>query len=97
MDDTIDYGEIFPTTTDTQDAEITQSKQEQVDLLHRIFMTDGKTFEEAEATIQEAKSLPAEQKESMETRIKDFLRRRLTELKVPYNEESLNKEFEKLC
>ena len=74
-----------------------QSEQQQIDLLHQIFMDRGKTLEQADRLIQKTKKLSAEEKKSKESKIKEYLKNRLKVLKVNYNEETIEREYKKLC
>lgn len=74
-----------------------QSEQEQIDLLHKIYMTGNKTFDEADRTIQGFKAMDENLRSSLKSQIKDFMRNRLKALNVEFNEETIEKEYNKLC
>lgn len=77
--------------------ESTSSKQEQIDLLHRIYMTKGKTFADAEKTIQNYKGMDNEFKKAIESQVKKFMKSRLETLGVKFDEKTIEEEYKKLC
>ncbi len=74
-----------------------QREQEQIDLLHKIYMTKGKTFEDANRIIQGFKSMDATLRSSLESQIKNFMRNRLKVLNIEFNEKTIEEEYNKLC
>lgn len=77
--------------------ESTSSKQEQIDLLHQIYMTKGKTFADAEKTIQNYKGMDNEFKKAIESQVKKFMKSRLETLGVKFDEKTIEEEYKKLC
>ena len=77
--------------------ESTLSKQEQIDLLHQIYMTKGKTFADAEKTIQNYKGMDNEFKKAIESQVKKFMKSRLEVLGVNFDEKTIEEEYKKLC
>lgn len=77
--------------------ESTSSGQEQIDLLHQIYMTKGKTFADAEKTIQNYKAMDNEFKKAIESQVKKFMKSRLETLGIKFDEETIEKEYKKLC
>lgn len=77
--------------------ESTSSKQEQIDLLHLIYMTKGKTFADAEKTIQNYKGMDNEFKKAIESQVKKFMKSRLKTLGVKFDEKTIEEEYKKLC
>ena len=77
--------------------ESTLSKQEQIDLLHQIYMTKGKTFADAEKTIQNYRGMDNEFKKAIESQVKKFMKSRLEVLGVNFDEKTIEEEYKKLC
>ena len=77
--------------------ESTSSKQEQIDLLHQIYMTKGKTFADAEKTIQNYKAMDNEFKKAIESQVKKFMKSRLETLGIKFDEKTIEEEYKKLC
>lgn len=77
--------------------ESTLSEQEQIDLLHQIYMTKGKTFADAEKTIQNYKGMDNEFKKAIESQVKKFMKSRLEVLGVNFDEKTIEEEYKKLC
>lgn len=77
--------------------ESTLSEQEQIDLLHQIYMTKGKTFADAEKTIQNYKAMDNEFKKAIESQVKKFMKSRLEVLGVNFDEKTIEEEYKKLC
>lgn len=77
--------------------ESTSSKQEQIDLLHQIYMTKGKTFADADKTIQNYKAMDNEFKKAIESQVKKFMKSRLETLGVKFDEKTIEEEYKKLC
>ena len=77
--------------------ETTLSKQEQIDLLHQIYMTKGKTFADAEKTIQNYKAMDNEFKKAIESQVKNFMKSRLETLGIKFDEKTIEEEYKKLC
>ena len=77
--------------------ESTPSKQEQIDLLHQIYMTKGKTFADADKTIQNYKGMDNEFKKAIESQVKKFMKSRLETLGVKFDEKTIEEEYKKLC
>ena len=77
--------------------ESTLSKQEQIDLLHQIYMTKGKTFADAEKTIQNYRGMDNEFKKATESQVKKFMKYRLEVLGVNFDERTIEEEYKKLC
>lgn len=77
--------------------ESTPSEQEQIDLLHQIYMTKGKTFADAEKTIQNYKGMDNEFKKAIESQVKKFMKSRLEVLGVNFDEKTIEEEYKKLC
>ena len=77
--------------------ESTPSKQEQIDLLHQIYMTKGKTFADADKTIQNYKAMDNEFKKAIESQVKKFMKSRLETLGVKFDEKTIEEEYKKLC
>lgn len=75
----------------------TMSNQEQIDLLHRIYMMNGRTYEDAEKTIQNYKNKSESDKKAYESQVKNFMKKRLNDLGIKFNEELINKEYKKFC
>ena len=90
--------EISPSTNgEAKSDESTSSKQEQIDLLHQIYMTKGKTFADAEKTIQSYKAMDNEFKKAIESQVKKFMKSRLETLGVKFDEKTIEEEYKKLC
>lgn len=90
--------EISPSTDgEAKSDESTSSKQEQIDLLHQIYMTKGKTFADAEKTIQSYKAMDNEFKKAIESQVKKFMKSRLETLGVKFDEKTIEEEYKKLC
>ena len=77
--------------------ESTSSEQEQIDLLHQIYMTNGKTFADAEKTIQNYKAMDNEFKKAIESQVKKFMKSRLETLGIKFDEKTIEEEYKKLC
>lgn len=77
--------------------ESTSSEQEQIDLLHQIYMTKGKTFADAEKTIQNYKAMDNEFKKAIESQVKKFMKSRLETLRIKFDEKTIEEEYKKLC
>lgn len=77
--------------------ESTLSEQEQIDLLHQIYMTKGKTFADAEKTIQNYKAMDNEFKKAIESQVKKFMKSRLETLGIKFDEKTIEEEYKKLC
>lgn len=90
--------EISPSTNEeAKSDESTPSKQEQIDLLHQIYMTKGKTFADAEKTIQNYKGMDNEFKKAIESQVKKFMKSRLETLGIKFDEKTIEEEYKKLC
>lgn len=90
--------EISPTVNgEAKLDEATPSKQEQIDLLHQIYMTKGKTFADAEKTIQSYKNMDNEFKKAIESQVKKFMKSRLETLGIKFDEKTIEEEYKKLC
>lgn len=90
--------EISPSTDgEAKSDESTPSKQEQIDLLHQIYMTKGKTFADAEKTIQSYKAMDNEFKKAIESQVKNFMKSRLETLGIKFDEKTIEEEYKKLC
>ena len=90
--------EISPTVNgEAKLDESTPSKQEQIDLLHQIYMTKGKTFADADKTIQNYKAMDNEFKKAIESQVKKFMKSRLETLGVKFDEKTIEEEYKKLC
>lgn len=90
--------EISPSTDgEAKSDESTLSKQEQIDLLHQIYMTKGKTFADAEKTIQNYKAMDNEFKKAIESQVKKFMKSRLETLGIKFDEKTIEEEYKKLC
>ena len=90
--------EISPSTDgEAKSDESTSSKQEQIDLLHQIYMTKGKTFADAEKTIQNYKAMDNEFKKAIESQVKKFMKSRLETLGIKFDEKTIEEEYKKLC
>lgn len=90
--------EISPSTDgEAKSDESTLSKQEQIDLLHQIYMTKGKTFADAEKTIQSYKAMDNEFKKAIESQVKNFMKSRLETLGIKFDEKTIEEEYKKLC
>ncbi len=90
--------EISPSTNEeAKSDESTPSKQEQIDLLHQIYMTKGKTFADAEKTIQSYKNMDNEFKKAIESQVKKFMKSRLETLGIKFDERTIEEEYKKLC
>lgn len=90
--------EISPSTNEeAKSDESTPSKQEQIDLLHQIYMTKGKTFADAEKTIQSYKNMDNEFKKAIESQVKKFMKSRLETLGIKFDEKTIEEEYKKLC
>lgn len=90
--------EISPTVNgEAKLDESTPSKQEQIDLLHQIYMTKGKTFADADKTIQNYKGMDNEFKKAIESQVKKFMKSRLETLGVKFDEKTIEEEYKKLC
>lgn len=90
--------EISPTVNgEAKLDESTPSKQEQIDLLHQIYMTKGKTFADAEKTIQSYKNMDNEFKKAIESQVKKFMKSRLETLGIKFDEKTIEEEYKKLC
>lgn len=77
--------------------ESTSSEQEQIDLLHQIYMTKGKTFADADKTIQNYKGMDNEFKKAIESQVKNFMKSRLETLGIKFDEKTIEEEYKKLC
>ena len=77
--------------------ESTNSEQEQIDLLHQIYMTKGKTLADAESTIQNYKNMDNEFKKAIESQVKKFMKSRLEVLGIKFDEKTIEEEYKKLC
>ena len=77
--------------------ESTNSEQEQIDLLHQIYMTKGKTLADAESTIQNYKNMDNEFKKAIESQVKKFMKSRLEVLGIKFDEKIIEEEYKKLC
>lgn len=77
--------------------ESTSSEQEQIDLLHQIYMTKGKTFADADKTIQNYKAMDNEFKKAIESQVKKFMKSRLETLGIKFDEKTIEEEYKKLC
>lgn len=99
VEETIEKSEVETTTANQEEQSniAPQSEQEQIDLLHKIYMTGNKTFDEADKTIQGFKAMDENLRSSLKSQIKDFMRNRLKVLNVEFNEEIIEKEYNKLC
>ena len=73
------------------------SEQEQIDLLHQIYMTKGKTFADADKTIQNYKGMDNEFKKAIESQVKNFMKSRLETLGIKFDEKTIEEEYKKLC
>lgn len=90
--------EISPSTDgEAKSDESTSSKQEQIDLLHQIYMTKGKTLADAEKTIQNYKAMDNEFKKAIESQVKKFMKSRLETLGIKFDEKTIEEEYKKLC
>lgn len=90
--------EISPSTDgEAKSDESTSSNQEQIDLLHQIYMTKGKTFTDAEKTIQNYKAMDNEFKKAIESQVKKFMKSRLETLGIKFDEKTIEEEYKKLC
>ena len=90
--------EINPSTDgEAKSDESTSSRQEQIDLLHQIYMTKGKTFADAEKTIQNYKAMDNEFKKAIESQVKKFMKSRLETLGIKFDEKTIEEEYKKLC
>ena len=90
--------EISPSTDEeAKSDESTSSEQEQIDLLHQIYMTKGKTFADAEKTIQNYKAMDNEFKKAIESQVKKFMKSRLETLGIKFDEKTIEEEYKKLC
>ena len=90
--------EISPTVNgEAKLDESTPSKQEQIDLLHQIYMTKGKTFADADKTIQNYKGMDNEFKKAIESQVKKFMKSRLETLGIKFDEKTIEEEYKKLC
>lgn len=98
-EETIENSEVeTPATNQEEQSNVApQGEQEQIDLLHRIYMTGNKTFEEADKTIQGFRAMDEGLKSSLESQVKEFMRNRLKVLNVEFNEKTVEKEYNKLC
>ena len=98
-EETVEDSEVeTPVTNQEEQSNTTsQGEQEQIDLLHKIYMTGNKTFEEADKTIQGFRVMDEGLRNSLKSQIKDFMKNRLKVLKVEFNEETIEKEYNKLC
>lgn len=77
--------------------ESTSSEQEQIDLLHQIYMTKGKTFADADKTIKSYKAMDNEFKKAIESQVKKFMKSRLETLGIKFDEKTIEEEYKKLC
>lgn len=77
--------------------ESTNSEQEQIDLLHQIYMTKGKTLADAESTIQNYRNMDNEFKKAIESQVKKFMKSRLEVLGIKFDEKTIEEEYKKLC
>lgn len=77
--------------------ESTSSEQEQIDLLHQIYMTKGKTFADADKIIKSYKARDNEFKKAIESQVKKFMKSRLETLGIKFDEKTIEKEYKKLC
>ena len=77
--------------------ESTNSEQEQIDLLHQIYITKGKTLADAESTIQNYKNMDNEFKKAIESQVKKFMKSRLEVLGIKFDEKTIEEEYKKLC
>lgn len=77
--------------------ESTNNEQEQIDLLHQIYMTKGKTLADAESTIQNYKNMDNEFKKAIESQVKKFMKSRLEVLGIKFDEKTIEEEYKKLC
>lgn len=77
--------------------ETSQTEQEKIDLLHQIYMTGNKTFEDADKTIQGFKAMDEGLRNSLKPQIKTFMKSRLETLGIEHNDETIEKEYNKLC
>lgn len=77
--------------------ESTNSEQKQIDLLHQIYMTKGKTLADAESTIQNYKNMDNEFKKAIESQVKKFMKSRLEVLGIKFDEKTIEEEYKKLC
>lgn len=90
--------EINPSIdSETKLNESTLSKQEQIDLLHKNYMTEGKTYEQADQTIQKIKALDNSSKKAIQKATKTFMENRLKTLGIKFDEKTIEKEYKKLC
>ena len=60
-------------------------------------MTKGKTFADAEKTIQNYKGMDNEFKKAIESQVKKFMKSRLEVLGVNFDEKTIEEEYKKLC
>lgn len=60
-------------------------------------MVNCRTYEQADKIIQKFKNMDENHRNSLKFQIKDFMRNRLKALNIEANEETIEKEFNKLC
>lgn len=99
VEETTENSEVETSATNQEEQSnvAPQGEQEQIDLLHKIYMTGNKTFEEADKTIQGFKAMDESLKSSLESQVKEFMRNRLKVLNVEFNEKTVENEYNKLC
>lgn len=89
--------ENLTTDNDTQSNDTIMSKREEIDLLHRIFMTEGKSLLDVEKTIQSYKDMDSKFRESIKSQIEKFMKSRLEILGLKFDEKTIEEEYKKLC
>lgn len=95
--------EISPNQVHSDDAPapVTHNEEKQrsriADLLLRVFMTNGRTKEQAEGKIAQYKEKSDAEQKQFENAMKGFIEKKLKELGIDYNQELIEDVYEELC
>ena len=95
--------EVSPSQVNSDDAPaaVTHNEEKQrsrvADLLLRVFMTNGRTKEQAEGKIAQYKAKPKSEQRQFEKAMKDFIENKLKELGIEYNQKLIEDVYEELC
>ncbi|MBQ9391932.1 MAG: hypothetical protein IJU02_07055 [Lachnospiraceae bacterium] len=72
-------------------------RQNQEELLLKIYQVPGRTLEQAQDTINKFRSMQTNEREALKEQIKGFIRRRFQELGIDYDEQKIEDIYQLFC
>lgn len=84
-------------TDGPQQDDVEMTPEEEEELLYKIFMSHERDRDAARAEVERHRSLPEAAKEDTERAVKTYMKNRFEALGLAFNEDKINKLYERMC